>query len=178
MHAGKVTTVLINLLGGAAVLGSYAWGFSVLPNASTALWGGVPQAIRPLYTLSMLLAAAGYFLFTYFILFHLPAGETRLVGGWGYSLFNLIYAAILIPSALWMPLTISALDAYSGTGSRLVWADLLIVALASIALLTVLLTVEPRTPRRAYELAIIGSAVFCFQTVALDAIVWFALFRH
>lgn len=177
VHAGKLATVVINLLGGAAVLGSYAWGFSALPNASSALWGGVPPAARPLYTLGMLLAAAGYFLFTYFILFRLPVEETRVAGSWGYSLFNLLYAAILIPSALWLPLTISAIGAFTPSGPRLVRADLLIVALASLALLLALLRVEPRPDRKAYRRALVGCALFCLQTVVLDAIVWSALFR-
>ncbi len=177
VHAGKLATIAINLLGGAAVLGSYASGLGALSSGSAALWGGVPQFARPLYTASMFLAAAGYFLFTYFILFCLPARDTRITGGWGYSLFNFIYAAILIPSALWMPLTVSALASYRGSGYPLVRADLMIVALASVALLLALLSVQPRMPRRAYMLAVLGCAAFCFQTVVLDAILWAALFR-
>ncbi len=177
MNAGKLATVLINLLGGAAVLRSYTWGLSVLSDAQASLWGGVPPHARPIYVASMLLAAGGYLLFTYFIVFRLPPGKTRVAGGWGYSLFNLIYAAILIPSALWMPLTISALGSYNGSGYRLVWADLVIVALASLALLAALLNLEPRSAGRAYMLAVVGCTAFCFQTVILDAILWSALFR-
>ncbi len=177
MHASKLTTVIINLVGGAAVLGSYVWGFSSMPHASTLLWGGVPQALRPLYTLNMFLAAGGYFLFTYYILFDLPAKETHIAGGWGYGLFNFIYTAILAPSALWLPLTWDVLASFTSAGRRIVWADLLIVALASLALLFALVNAEPRTHLTSRRWAIVGCAFFCLQTVVLDAIVWSALFR-
>ncbi len=177
MQASKLSTVVIKLVGGAAVLGSYAWGFRTLPDASAVLWGDVPPAVRPIYTACMFLAAAGYFLFTYFILFDLPANETRLAGGWGYGIFNFIYAAILVPSALWLPLTSAALDSFSPTGRRIVLADLLIVALASLALLVALVNAQPRSHPTARRRAIIGCALFCLQTVVLDAIVWSTLFR-
>ncbi len=176
MQASKLSTVVINLLGGAAVLGSYVWGFRTLPDASTVLWGGVPPIVRPVYTVCMFLAAAGYFLFTYFILFDLPASETRIAGGWGYGLLNFIYAAILVPSALWMPLTSAALDSFSPTGRRILLADLLIVALASLGLLFALVSAQPRSHLTARRWAIIGCVVFCLQTVVLDAMVWSALF--
>jgi hypothetical protein len=171
-----LSAVVINLLGGAAVLGSYAWGFRTLPDASAALWGGVPPVIRPLYTACMFLAAGGYFLFTYYILFDLPANETRIAGGWGYSLFNFLYAAILVPSALWLPMTSALLGAFNPAGRRIVQADLWIVALASLALLLALISAEPRSHPAARRRAIVGCALFCLQTVVLDAIVWSLLF--
>ncbi|MFZ2096680.1 MAG: hypothetical protein WAV05_08590, partial [Anaerolineales bacterium] len=98
MSAKKVL-FWINLLGGMTVLGSYAWGFLTHANAGTVLWGEVPEWIKPYYSVSMLLAALGYFAFTYFILLRLNSNQTRVFSRFGFAAFNLIYAAVLFPSA-------------------------------------------------------------------------------
>ncbi len=177
MNARKWITVIINLLGGGAVIGSYVWGFLTHPNAGQILWGGVPESIRPFYTAGMFLAAAGYFAFSYFILFRLNPGETRVFGRFGFGVFNALYAAILIPSALWMPLTFWALE---GSSLILLWAVRIVLALvgmASVSLLVALANVEPRLPRWPRWLAMIGCVGFCFQTAVLDAIVWVTFFK-
>lgn len=177
MSAKKWLMLFINLFGGAGVIGSYIWGFLTHPNAGQVLWGGVPQSIRPFYTAGMFLAAAGYFAFTYFILFRLNPGETQVLNRFPFGLFNFLYAAILIPSALWMPLTLFALK---GPSLGFTWAVRIVlelVGLASVGLLFALLKIEPRLPRWAYRLAVAGSEGFCLQTAVLDAIVWVAFFR-
>jgi hypothetical protein len=177
MNAKKWLLLFINLLGGGAVLGSYVWGFFTHPNAGQALWGGVPDRIQPFYTAGMFLAATGYFAFTYFILFRLNPSKTQVFGRFGFGVFNILYAAILIPSALWMPLTFWALEKSS---LCLLWTVRMVLAavgLASLSLLLALLKVEPRLPRWAHRLAVAGSASFCLQTIILDAIIWVAFFR-
>ena len=177
MSAKKWLMLFINLLGGGGVIGSYIWGFLTHPNAGRALWGGVPDSIRPFYTAGMFLAATGYFAFTYFILFRLDPSETRVFNRYPFGLFNVIYAAILIPSALWMPLTLFALE---GSSLGFLWAVRIILAmvgLASVGLLFALLKVEPRLPLWAHRLAVAGCVGFCLQTAILDAIVWVAFFK-
>jgi hypothetical protein len=176
MFPNKRLFLLINLLGGPAVLGSYAWGLLTRPGSSSILWGGVPQGIRPLYTVCMLLAASGYFAFTSLVLFRLDPQETRIASRFGFSAFNALYAAILIPSALWMPLSLLATDRSSLGLAWLVRLDLAVVGLASLGLLSALHTLRPCPSRRAYRLAIAGCLAFCFQTAVLDAIVWSAFF--
>ena len=176
MHAQKRVLLIINLFGGAAVLGSYAYGILNHPNASQILWSGVPQEIQPFYTVGMFLAAAGYFAFTYFILFRLHPQDARVADRFGFGLFNALYAVVLIPSALWMPLTFLAVEQSSQT---LVWTVrivLLLVAAASLGLLAALLKVAPRQPLWAHRLALVGMVGFCLQTVLLDAIFWGAYF--
>ena len=177
MHPLKRVMLAINVLGGMAVLGSYAWGFRTHANASEILWGGVPGAIRPLYTAGMFLAAAGYFAFTYFILFRLPPDETKVAGRYGFDLFNVLYAIILFASAHWMPLTFAAIEAHSLPLAWFVRLILAIVAAASLGLLAALLRVEPKRPLWAQRLAGIGAAAFCAQTAVLDALVWSAFFH-
>lgn len=176
MHAKKWMMLLINLLGGAAVLGSYVWGFRTYPGAGDALWGGVSENIRPYITANMLLAATGYFAFIYFTLFRLDATHGRVFGRFGFGLFNLLYVAILLPSALWMPVSILAIEQGSQLFAWLARLVLAVVGLASLGLLFALLKVRPAQPRWAQRLAVIGSIPFCIQTVLFDAILWGALF--
>ena len=172
----KRLMVWINLLGGAAILASYVYGLRTHPGSSTGLWGNVPQAILPLYGVSMLLAAAGYFAYTYFLLLRLNLDEARVARRFRFGLFNALYALILVPSAMWMPLTLRMLEQPTAglwLGIRLVLAA---VALGSLGLLGALLSLRPREPRWAYWLAVGGSVTFSIQTALLDAVVWTAFF--
>ncbi|MBN2258179.1 MAG: hypothetical protein JW704_10195 [Anaerolineaceae bacterium] len=171
MHQLKKSLILINILGGLAVLGSYAWGFLTFPNAADILWGGVPPDLRPVYTVSMFLAAAGYFIFSIFIL-HLDADKAEIPKKNGYRIFNALYAVILISSALWLPLTMLTIRQASPLMVWLVRLDLAVVAIASLGLFHALLKVHPRKTAWLQRLAVLGCVFFCFQTVVLDAIVW------
>jgi hypothetical protein len=165
----------LNLTGGICVLASYAHGLLGSAEASRALWGGVPEAVRPLYTLNMLLAAAGYFLFTPFVLFRLPPDETRLPGGFGYRLFHALYALVLFPSALWMPLALAAAGDAGGWLFWMVRLDLAAVAVGSLGLLLALLGLRAPPAPRGRGLALAGLVPFCIQTAVLDAVIWPAL---
>ena len=176
MHPKKYLLLIINLFGGAAVLGSYADGIRTHPNATDVLWGGVPASIQPFYTAGMFLAAAGYFAFIFFILFRLNPAVTRLGDRFGFGTFNVLFAAILIPSALWMPLTFTAAEDSSVVLLWVVRLVLAVVGLASLGLLAALLNTQPRQPLWAYRLAVIGCAAFCLQTAVMDMIFWSAYF--
>jgi hypothetical protein len=124
----------------------------------------------------MALATAGFFAFTYFLLFRADPDKARIAGRFGYGLFEGLYVLILTPSALWLPLTSAMVQQPSGLlwlGIRLVLA---VVGLASVALLLALLGLRPRQPVSAYWLAVAGSLAFCIQTAVLDLLVWTALF--
>jgi len=177
MGIQQIILLIINILGGAAVIGSYIFGLNAPTGGANALWGGVPQNIRPIYGVSMILSALGYFAFLYFILFRLVPAETSISGIFGFSLFYVIFLFILIPSALWMPLT----NAYIGNPSPAMWIGirtvLALVGIGSIALVWALLTLQTKIPGVSYWLAVAGSGYFAFHTAILDAIIWAALFK-
>jgi len=177
MHAHQLALGLINVAGGIMVLGSYAHGIITHPANRDAIWGGVPETIKPLYTLNMLFAAAGYLAFTYFVMFRLNPDNAQLANLSGYKVFYIIYALILFPSALWMPLTYAALG-HPGS-SLYYWAvriTLAVVGLASLGLLGVLLSLHSSESSPTYWLAVAGSVFFCIQTAVLDGIVWSVYF--
>ena len=176
MHPQKRRMAWIVLLGGAIVLASYACSLGVDPATQAGLWGGVPPGLLPVYVTSMALATAGFFAFTYFLLFRADPDRARIAGRFGFGLFEGLYVLILAPSALWLPLTSAMVQQPSSLlwlGIRLVLA---VVGLASVALLLALLSLRPRQPVSAYWLAVAGSVTFCIQTAILDLFVWTALF--
>ena len=164
----------INIVGGIAVLGSYALCLAAHPQAGD-FWGGVPETLRSVYTVNMFLAAAGYFAFTFFVAYRLESEE----GGspaLGLGTFNALYTLILLPSALWMPLTLAMLE----EPGILLWGairlTLVAVGVGSLGLLAALVAVRPRKPTLAHRLAVAGALAFCLQTAVLDAVVWPAYF--
>jgi hypothetical protein len=177
MAIQQIILLVINILGGIAVIGSYVLGLSGQSGGANVLWGGVPSSLRPVYTISMIISALGYFAFLYYIFFRLDPAQTSIAGVSGFTLFYVIFLLILIPSALWMPLT----NMYGSNPSMGVWIGirtvLAIVGLASIALVWALLTLQGKVPGAAHWLAVAGSAYFALHTAVLDAIVWAALFK-
>ncbi|MFC1846200.1 hypothetical protein ACFLYM_02150, partial [Chloroflexota bacterium] len=147
------------------------------PSGANALWGGISPGIRPVYGISMILSALGYFAFLYYILFKLAPAEVGIAGIFGFSLFYMIFIFILILSAFWMPLT----NMYVASPTPGLWIGirtvLALVAMASIALVWALLSLQTKVPGIAYWLAVYGSAYFAFHTTVLDAILWPALFK-
>lgn len=164
------------VVGGTAVLGSYAYGLLAPGADSEALWGGVPQALLPTYQVNMALATAGFFAYTSFLLLGVDPGAVRIGGRFGFGLFYLLYVGILLPSALWMPLTLAMLR----QPGDLLWggirAILAVAGLSSLGLTAALVALAPREPRWAYVMAVVGSLPFTLQTLVLDALLWPAFF--
>ena len=155
-----------------AVLGSYVWGLGSREDAGTVLWGGVPESLRPLYSVNMWLAAAGYFFFTPWFLRRSGPSGPRFFGGAGFGAVNALYALILIPSALWLPLTFVMVDS---PGTAIWWTiriDLLLVGVGALGLLAAVWTARPEGPPAGRIAATLGLLPFCLQTAVLDALVW------
>jgi len=174
MFLSKQAMVGINVVGGVAVLASYAYCLVTHPLPSE-FWGGVPQGLRPVYTVNMFLAAAGYLVFTYFLMFRLPIVSEH--GAWsGVGTFNMLYVLILLPSALWMPLTLEMLSSPSVGLWWIIRLTLIAVGVGSVGMLMGLVAVRRRSPSLPHMLAVAGSVPFCIQTAILDALVWPAYF--
>jgi hypothetical protein len=177
MRTEHIILLIINVLGGVAVLVSYVIGLRGQSGGANVLWGSVPESVRPVYTVSMILSALGYFAFLYYIFFRLDPSQVNIAGVAGFTLLYVIFLFMLVPSAFWMPLT----NAYVGNPNTGIWVwvrvVLAMVGLASIALFCSILTMQGKVPGVAYWLAIVGSGYFAFHTAVLDAIVWAALFK-
>ena len=172
MHPLRRQLVVLILLGGPLVLGSYVLGFVAWPDSMAQMWGGVPEWLRPLYTGWMFIAAAGFFAFSRLLVLHPQPDEVRLAGDRRFPSLLTAYALVLFPSALWLPSTKWYLDQPSGLRFAVVWLDLVAVAVGSIAIIIAVATVRPRPPRSRRAVALVGSLAFAFQTVILDGLLW------
>jgi hypothetical protein len=176
MNRQKMILLLINIIGGILVIGSYIYGLNAQSAGAAVLWGGVPQNVQPIYAVSMIISAIGYFAFIYYLLFRVDASEAKIRGKFNYSLYYWIFIAILLPSAFWMPLT----NLYVANPVLIYWIlirfVLFIVGFASLALVWALIKTSPYTEGIARRAAIAGSIYFTFHTLILDAIIWALLF--
>jgi len=168
--------MVVNLIGGAAVLGSYAWGLLSFPETRGEVWGGVPDDMRSLYTTSMLTAAGGYFFFTSYFLFQVDPKELEKNGPFRFSLINWLYVLVLIPSALWMPLTFEMLSGPGGFLWFMIRLVLTLTALGSLGLLYAVIRLRKHEHPIHFWLALAGILAFNLQTTVLDALVWTAYF--
>lgn len=177
METQQLVLLVINIIGGIAVIISYIFGIRAQSGGANALWGGVPPNIRPVYGISMILSALGYFAFLYFVLFEIVSDEASIGGQFGFNFFYAIFLVILLPSALWMPLT-NLYIGNSNIGVKIVIRIVLaLVGLASITLVWAIISLEPKTLDAPYWLAVTGSSYFAFHTAILDGIIWSVLFK-
>lgn len=178
MHPQKKLMAALMLTGGPAVLMSYVWGATSWSSESVGkLWGDVPLAIRPYYTSWMFVAATGFLLFAYFLFFRADPDRVRVANRYGFGLFNLLLVLILVPSAIWMPLTLHHIEAPDPVTWVLIVVGLWTTGLASLGMIAALATLRPREPEIAWKAAVAGSAMLAVQTFALDSCVWPAFFR-
>ncbi len=176
MDEQKIWFLVINSLGGVAVVASYVAGMVSHPNTEQLIWGRITPSLRTVYLVGMPLAAAGYLAILYFILFQLNAESVRIWGFDGFSVLDIIFAVILVFSALWMPLTYKLIETQWRGWWIYIRLVLLFVALASLALLGALLMTSQKEPVWSYWLAVSGAVVFFIQTGFIDAFVWPAAF--
>lgn len=172
----KASLIVINAVGGSAVLLSYVYGFVAHPDEVGLLWGGVPAEWRGLYTTAMFPAALGYFPMTFFLLFKADLRQDLFAGVQLGPALTVLYLGVMVGSALWMPLTFLYIAGPSGALWAAVWLVLAIVGLSSLSLIAILLKLRPEPPSIAWRLALLGSLFFAFQTAVLDACVWPSLF--
>jgi len=172
MNWQKYIFYTINILGGISVLFSYAHGLINHVELHDHLWGGITEFIRPLYTINMLLATAGYFFFTSYIINKMFRNKKNQYKKIHFVIINILYAGIIIPSAFWMPMTCQVLT-YS---SDWLWIEiriiLLIVGLSSSGLILFFFFSKIRTNDWHYIAGVIGLISFWIQTMILDALVW------
>ena len=172
MNKQSLIFLLLNLTGGSAVLGSYAHGLLKNTELRGELWGAVPDHIRPYYTICMFLAVIGYFFFTGYILIHVSADSVKLFGHYGFWAINILYAGIIIPSAIWIYLTFAMIENPTPLLWIIIRLILFTVGFSSVALLASFFTSNFDRSSWLYFASIIGLIFFCIQTMFLDALIW------
>ena len=169
--------LVVNLLGGCAVLGGYIVCLSAYPQHGEALWGGIQGDLRNVFIASMLLAASGYLVFCFYVI--------RLDGLSGEQSISLhLWATVtssifLLSAALWMPATISFIH----LGHTVLWVvavTSLWATAGSLVGLTAIFALNSELPTTLGRyIAILGIGYITFHCLVLDALIWVRLFdRH
>lgn len=177
--APQSTFVLANIIGGVAVLGSYALGLSLYPQYREALWGNVHGNLRLIFALSMLLAAAGYLIFCYVYIRQVgsdPYWQRKHLGSYSISWLSIVFLA---SASFWMPGCI----AYIHTRQVIWWVvsvtSLWITALSLLAMTWVTSgSLWAPTPTVSKYYSVVGLAYTTFHCLVIDAIVWVYLFKR
>lgn len=175
--SGTITFLIINMIGGTAVLGGYLVCLYVFPSQREALWGGVQNGWQSVFTVSMIIAAAGYLAFSYGILFKSSPEEfsSRLLDT--KHAISILCMIFLISAAIWMPATI----AYLKTSNSIWWIlsviSLWITAISLFTTTFIVITHPLAIPSIFYRgLTIAGISYITFHCLVLDAIIWVSRF--
>ena len=100
-----------------------------------------------------------------------PASALRDRAGLGFPALFGTYAAILMASALWLPLTALHVSQPSTPLWLLIRLVLLVVGGGATVLAGMLVRLAARGPASAW-LAVVAFSFFWLQTMVLDALVW------
>ena len=170
LHRQQFELLFLVLLMGPMVLTSYWLGINGYPDIVQGLWGDIPESVRGPYTANMFVAATGFFLFLHHLLRHGPHQRPRveplrlpLLHGLHGAHFGLLHDR--------MPLSLHALD--HGRRDLLLPIEVVLwlVAIGSLGIAIGVAKLE-RSPTWSWRLALLGSLMFCSQTVVLDGLIW------
>lgn len=167
----RLTLLMINLIGGVAVLGSYAVGISGHPGQTDLLWGSLPEGVRGLYVANMLPAAIGY-LVAFAYLMAAPPRRLQHAGAPALPALSTVYATFLVSSAAWMPLCWSALDGGREELISLIKLVLVLAGASSAGLLLLLARLSDPPWPRWWRASLLGMGFLVLQCAVLDALVW------
>ena len=177
--SATISFLIINLIGGTAVLGGYAGFLYMFPEQRDSLWGGIEGGWQWVFIVSMLTAAAGYLCFSYSILFQSTSVEFSSRLFQSKHAISILSMVFLLTAAVWLPATI----AYLESGNAIWWVigvgSLWVTALTLVTT-TILLIVTPAMIPDVFHriLAISGISYITFHCLVLDAIVWVSLFSR
>lgn len=169
-------TVLLVGAGCLLVVGSYVSVFWEPADVRSGLWGGLPDWLRSLNLPNMLLAAIGFFPLSWLLLVETDRPAFERESRLSYGVVLAAYALLLVPSALWLPLTVDMIE----NPDPMRWISIRIVLFAAAAgaiiLLWLCLRLARARPRTAAWLGVAGALPLVLQTAVFDALIWPAYF--
>ena len=177
MNTQQVLFLTINLIGGLAVLGSYAIGLGMFPEYREALWGEVRGGLRTAIVISMLFAALGYLAFCYVALFQNGLGDFNKSDWLNSYTLSILVAVFLISATFWMPSAIAYLKFLNTYWLVICIVSLWVTAISLAALVGIVITSDVEIIGSAsHYVAIIGIGLITFHCLVFDAIIWSIMF--
>ena len=172
------TFILVNVIGGISVLGTYVIGITLFPEHRDDLWGGVQGKLRNVFVFSMLIAAAGYLTFAYVSIFQEGISSDKIGVADRSFLIILISGIFLFSASLWMP----TLLAYILSDNNLWWigsiTSLWVTAISLLGL-SVIVGFSPIFGLSSISkyLSLIGLVYITFHCLIIDGFIWVLLFH-
>lgn len=165
MYPNQVLFLIVIFLLGIPVILSYVLGLRK-PEEQNLLWGGVPTKYRKAYTISMIVSAISYFVFTTYVIILLG----QFNGNGSYPFFYILYIIMLAASALWVPLVKRVANKNTLLNWYLVRFVLALNGFAAFMLFFFLANLS--TPSIFYYISIVLLGIYTLHTAILDAIIW------
>ena len=175
MSKSKKIFVAINLVGGLAVLSSYLFCFILYPTYSRSLWGSASDKVITFFVISMVLAAAGYVWFTFYLLKGNKLEDSNFGTLFGVKIINLLYLMVLTCSTIWMPASISFSMSENIFVELIIRLILWTVGLSSLGILIYIYNInidDGKSSFLSHMFALLGTMVFTIHTLILDAVIW------
>ena len=166
------------IITGALVLASYVFGVSKMEDAS-ALWGGIPESWRALNTATMFVAAAGFLIIWWFMLYgwdiksvdQLRWPWSKSTGG-GQRRLLLAFMLVTIPSMFWLELTAFHMRTDAAWTQWLVIGNLWLVCLGNLLLGLFAWSAHQQGVADQSIWPVIGSVMLGIQVIVNDGILW------
>ena len=164
--------LIINFIGGIAVLGGYVVALINHPHTRNDLWGGVPESLRPWITSFMFVSAFGYCTAMYYLVFKDGMQLDFLRGKVSENFFLGVVIIFLVSASMWIHTTF----AYMHSPSKLLWsfvqAELWITGLSIFFLFFIILTASGVKNHYLHFASLVGLGAITFHCLFLDAFLW------
>ena len=160
------TILFVNTILGLLLLYSYYFLINKLEKPQR-LWGRIHEKYRPIYTVSMLLAALGYMLMMYFLVVKVKNNNELM------REILVLQIIVILASMLWMPLTIRYMKNKNAIIKSIVILVLFTVAIASFGnFFKVSKIIVPKKEKYLKLISILGAFYLFFHTFVLDFLLW------
>ncbi len=164
--------LLINIIGGIAVLGGYVIALINHPETRNELWGGVPENLRFWITIFMFISAFGYCFAMYYLIFDEGLFLNFFWGKFDYKLIKILLIIFLLTAALW----IHTAFIYIESGSKLYWnfvqLELWLTGISAFLIMIGIATAIGVKNSNLHLYSILGLSAISFHCLALDAFLW------
>jgi len=164
--------LLINIIGGIAVLGGYVIALINHPETRNELWGGVPENLRLWITIFMFISAFGYCFAMYYLIFDEGLFLNFFWGKFDYKLIKILLTIFLLTAALW----IHTAFIYIESGSKLYWnfvqLELWLTGVSAFLIMIGIATAIGVKNSNLHLYSILGLSAISFHCLVLDAFLW------
>ena len=164
--------LLINIIGGIAVLGGYVIALINNPETRNELWGGVPENLRLWITAFMFISALGYCFAMYYLIFDEGLSLGFFWGKFDYKLIKALLIIFLTTAALWIHTTFLYMESASKFHWSLVQIELWLTGASVFLIMIGLASATEVKNSNLHFYSILGLCVISFHCLILDAFLW------